>query len=175
MDLKSSIRNVPDFPKKGIMFRDITTLLENPEAFKYCIDQFAGHYKGKGIDIIVGVESRGFMFGAALAYAMGKPLMIVRKPGKLPCDVVFEEYELEYGTDKIEMHANCIKPGQTALLIDDLLATGGTIRATANLVEKIGGKIGGIAFVVELTFLNGKDKLKNYDVFTLVEYDSEEE
>lgn len=175
MDLKSIIRSVPDFPKQGIMFRDITTLIENPEAFKYCIDQIAEHYKQEDYDVIVGVESRGFIFGAALAYATGKPLLIVRKPGKLPCDVVFEEYELEYGTDKIEMHADSVKAGQRILLVDDLLATGGTIKATANLIEKAGGKVAGMAFVIELTFLNGKEKLKDYDVFSLVEYDSEEE
>jgi len=173
MDLKSIIRNVPDFPKPGIVFRDITTLLENPEAFKYCIDKLAEQFKDLDFDVIVGIESRGFIFGAALAYAMGKPLLIVRKPGKLPCDIVFEEYELEYGTDKIEMHADAISQGQKALLIDDLLATGGTIRATANLIEKVGATVAGLGFVIELDFLKGREKLKNYNVFSLVHYDSE--
>jgi len=175
MDIRSIIRNVPDFPKKGIMFRDITTLIENPEAFKYCIDQIAAHFKDVEFDVIVGVESRGFIFGAALAYAIGKPMMVVRKPGKLPCDVVFEEYELEYGTDKIEMHADSIKPGQKVLLIDDLLATGGTTKASTNMIEKVGGVIAGLAFIMELDFLNGREKLKDYDVLSLVHYDSEEE
>lgn len=173
MDLKSVIRNVPDFPKPGIVFRDITTLIDKPDAFKYTIDKLAKQYNKEDYDVIVGIESRGFIFGAALAYATGKPFLLVRKPGKLPCDVVFEEYELEYGTDKIEMCADCIHPGQRALIIDDLLATGGTMKATANLIEKIGAKVAGIAFVVELDFLKGRDKLDSYDIFSLVHYDSE--
>lgn len=173
MDLKEHIRAVPDFPKKGINFRDITTLINNPEAFKYSIDQIIDYYKNKEIDIIIGVESRGFIFGSPVAYSLGKKLAIVRKPGKLPSDVVFEEYELEYGTDRLEMHRDTIEPGQKVLIIDDLLATGGTIEATARLVEKLGGKVAGLAFVVELSFLKGRERLKNYDILSLVQYDSE--
>ncbi|MFH1450764.1 MAG: adenine phosphoribosyltransferase [archaeon] len=174
INIDDHIRKIPNFPKPGILFYDITTILESPEAFKHCIDKFAEHYRGKQVDVVVGVESRGFIFGSALAYALGKPLSIVRKPGKLPSRTVFEEYELEYGTDKIEMHEDTIKPGQNVLLVDDLLATGGTIKATANLVERVGGKVAGMCFVVELDFLNGRKKLEGYDVMSLQHYDSEE-
>ena len=174
INIDDHIRKIPNFPKEGILFYDITTILESPEAFKACIDKFAEHYKDKEIDVIVGVESRGFIFGGALALALGKPLSLVRKPGKLPSTVVFEEYELEYGTDKIEMHEDTIKPGQKVLLVDDLLATGGTIKATANLVERVGGVVAGMCFVVELDFLKGSEKLQNYDVLSLVHYDNED-
>jgi len=173
MDIDTHIRKIPNFPKEGILFYDITTILESPEAFKHCVDTFANHYRDKMIDVIVGIEARGFIFGAALAYALGKPFSIVRKPGKLPSKTVFEEYELEYGTDKIEMHEDTIKPGQNVLLVDDLLATGGTIKATANLVERVGGVVAGMCFVVELDFLKGREKLANYDLLSLVHYDSE--
>ncbi len=173
-NIDDHIRKIPNFPKEGILFYDITTILENPEAFKYCIDTFAEHYKDKEIDVIVGVEARGFIFGAALAYALGKPLSIVRKPGKLPSKTVFEEYELEYGTDKIEMHEDTIKQGQKVLLVDDLLATGGTIKATANLIERIGGVVAGMCFVVELDFLKGREKLGKYDLLSLQHYDNED-
>ncbi len=175
IDLKSRIRNIPDFPKKGIMFRDITTLIKDPASFQFVIDYFADLYKDKKIDVIVGIESRGFIFGAALAYAMGKEFAIIRKPGKLPHKTISQEYELEYGKDKIEIHEDAIMPGQHVLLIDDLLATGGTMEAAAKLVEKLGGVVEGIAFVIELTFLNGREKLKNYNVHSLVKYDSEVE
>jgi adenine phosphoribosyltransferase len=173
MDLKQHIRDIPDFPKPGIMFRDITTLIKEPTAFKHVVDTFANHYRDKGIDVVVGVESRGFIFGSLVAYELGLPFAIVRKPGKLPGEVIAEEYELEYGTDKLEMHKDTIEAGQNVLIIDDLLATGGTVAATARLIEKAGGKVGGMAFVVELSFLNGRDKLKGYDVLSLVAYDSE--
>ncbi|MDP7282188.1 MAG: adenine phosphoribosyltransferase [Candidatus Undinarchaeales archaeon] len=174
MDIDSHIRKIPNFPKEGILFYDITTILESPEAFKHCIDTFANHYKDKEIDVIVGVESRGFIFGGALAIALNKPLSLVRKPGKLPSKIVFEEYELEYGTDKIEMHKDTIKPGQKVLLVDDLLATGGTIQATANLVEKVGGIVAGMCFIVELDFLKGREKLGKYDLLSLQHYDNED-
>lgn len=175
MDLKSKIRNVPDFPKKGILFRDITTLIKDPASFQFIIDHWKEHYKNKKVDVIVGVESRGFIFASALAYSMGKELAIVRKPGKLPWHTIAEEYDLEYGKDKIEIHQDCVNPGQHVLIVDDLLATGGTMQATAKLVKKVGGVIEGIAFVVELTPLKGRDKLKGYDIYSLVKYDSEEE
>ena len=174
MDLKQHIRNIPDFPKPGIMFRDITTLIKEPETFSYVIDAISNHYRDKNIDVVVGIESRGFIFGSLVAYKLGLPFAIVRKPGKLPGEVISEEYELEYGTDKLEMHKDTFEAGQNILIIDDLLATGGTVAATARLIEKAGGKVGGAAFVVELSFLNGREKLKDYDVLSLVTYDSEE-
>lgn len=179
MDLKQHIRRIPDFPKKGIVFRDITTLLQNPEAFKYTIDKIAEHFKKKSIDVIVGIESRGFIFAAVLAYKLGKKFAIVRKKGKLPYKTIFEEYELEYGKDRIEMHADAIEDGQAVLLVDDLLATGGTMLAASRLVEKLGGEVAGMAFVVELDFLKGREKLlkynPNYDILSLVHYKTEEE
>jgi adenine phosphoribosyltransferase len=174
MDLKEKIRSIPDFPKKGIMFRDITTLIKDPAAFQFTIDRFVDYYKEKSIDVIVGIESRGFIFGAALAYAMGVEFAIVRKPGKLPGQIISEEYELEYGTDRIEMHKDAILPGQHVVIVDDLLATGGTVLAASKLVEKTGAVIDGLAFVIELVPLKGREKIKNYDVLSLVKYDSEE-
>ncbi len=179
MDLKQHIRRIPDFPKKGIIFRDITTLLQNPDAFKYAIDKIAEHFKKKSIDVIVGIESRGFVFAAVLAYKLGKKFAIVRKKGKLPYKTVYEEYELEYGKDRIEMHADAIEDGQTVLIVDDLLATGGTMLAAARLVEKLGGEVVGMGFVVELDFLKGREKLLkynlNYDILSLVHYKKEGE
>lgn len=177
IDLKSIIRNIPDFPKKGVVFRDITTLIHNPEAFRYVIDTFAEHYKDKKIDVILGIESRGFIFAAPLAYKLGTSFAIIRKKGKLPWKVVCEEYDLEYGKDKIEIHCDAVKKGQGVLFVDDLLATGGTMDAAARLVEKLGGKIAGMAFVVELSYLKGREKLlnqnKEYDILSLVDYESE--
>jgi len=173
MDLKEKIRNIPDFPKKGVMFRDITTLIRDPAAFQFTIDQLAEKYKNRKIDVLVGIESRGFIFGAALAYAMGKQFAIVRKPGKLPGKAVLQDYELEYGTDTIEMHEDSIMPGQHVLLVDDLLATGGTMAAAAKLVEKIGGVVEAIAFVIELIPLKGMEKLTKYECFSLVKYDED--
>lgn len=177
MDLKKHIRKIPDFPKKGIVFRDITTLLQNPDAFKQTIDQFYEHFKNKKPDVIVGIESRGFIFAAPLAYKLGAKFAIVRKKGKLPYKVVREEYDLEYGKDIIEMHEDAIKRGDRVLFIDDLIATGGTMLAAAKLVEKLGGDIIGMGFVVELDFLPGKEKLlrhnPKYDIHSLVHYASE--
>ncbi len=173
-NLKEKIRNIPDFPKKGIIFRDITTLIQDPASFQFVIDHWADHYKEKDIDVILGIESRGFIFGAALAYAMGKEFAIARKPGKLPFDVFKEEYELEYGVDALEVHKDAFVAGQNILLVDDLLATGGTMEAAAKLVEKAGGKVQGIAFVVELSDLNGREKISDYGVYSLVKYDKNE-
>ena len=173
MDLKSKIRTVPHFPKKGIMFRDITTLLKDPKAFKYSIKKLKKYYKDKNVDVVAGPESRGFIFGAVLAHELGVGFVPIRKPGKLPAETESQEYELEYGTDKIEIHKDAIEKGQNVLIIDDLLATGGTSEAAAKLVEKLGGKVAGLAYLIELSFLKGRDKLKNYDVYSLIDYDSE--
>jgi adenine phosphoribosyltransferase len=171
--LKNTIRSIPDFPKKGIMFRDITTLLQNEKAFRATIDIFAKKYAKKNIQKVVGIESRGFIFGAALAYKLKCGFIPVRKPKKLPSTTIRQEYHLEYGTDTIEIHNDAIERGEKILLVDDLLATGGTMEATTKLVEKLRGKIVGIAFVIELDFLNGKKKLNNYDVFSLMHYANE--
>jgi len=172
-ELKQKIRNVPDFPKPGIGFKDITTLIKDGEAFRKAIDIMSNQYKPDEIDVIVGIESRGFIFAAALAYKWNKGLVPVRKPGKLPADTIKEEYELEYGTDSIEIHVDAIQPNQRVLIIDDLLATGGTVAATSKLVERLNGKIIGIGFLIELSFLKGREKLKSYDVWSLVTFDSE--
>ncbi len=175
IDLKEKIRNIPDFPKPGIMFRDITTLLADHTAFSQVIKKFKKYCKTKEIDAVIGIESRGFIFGAALAHALGKSFVIVRKPGKLPYKKVSEEYELEYGKDKIEIHEDAIKAGQKVLIVDDLLATGGTSLAAAKLVEKLGGVVAGLAFVTELNYLKGREKIKAYkdfDVFSLVNYET---
>lgn len=173
MELKPLIREVPNFPKPGINFIDITTLLKNGEALRYVIDQFASHFQGANPDLIVGTESRGFTLGAPLAYKLGKGFVLVRKPGKLPADTEKVTYDLEYGQDSLEIHTDAIKPGQKVLIVDDLLATGGTINATAELVNRLGGKIVGFAFIIELDFLKGRDKLAGYDVLSLVHYDGE--
>ncbi|MDM8520115.1 adenine phosphoribosyltransferase [Anaerolineales bacterium HSG6] len=172
MDLKSVIRHVPDFPKEGILFYDITTLLKNAEAMKQSIDQLAEQYQDKNIDFVVGMESRGFIFGMPLAYKLGVGFIPIRKPGKLPAESIAESYALEYGTNTLEVHVDAISKGQRILVVDDLLATGGTAEATVKLIEKLGGEIVSMAFVVELTFLNGRDKLADYDLFSLLQYDS---
>ena len=170
MDLLKTIRNIPDFPKKGIQFKDITTLIKDPEAFKYACDQIVKEHKGKGIKKIVGIESRGFIFGSVVAYNLGIGFVPIRKPKKLPAKVVSETYSLEYGTDTIEMHADAIEKGEKVLIIDDLLATGGTAAAAIRLVEKTGGKVEGLSFVIELTgTLHGRDLLKGYNIQTLVQ------
>jgi adenine phosphoribosyltransferase len=169
--LKKLIREVPDFPKKGILFYDITTLLKDKTGFAQLIDLFSEHYIGKHIDLILGMEARGFIFGPALAYRLNAGFVPVRKPGKLPAPTVKCEYELEYGSNCLEVHKDAIGKGQRVLIVDDLLATGGTAEATARLVKSLGGDIAGLAFVVELDFLNGRDKLKPYNVFSLLHYD----
>jgi|SRR5579862_7143913 adenine phosphoribosyltransferase len=169
--LKKLIREVPDFPKKGILFYDITTLLKDKTGFAQLIDLFSEHYIGKQIDLILGMEARGFIFGPALAYRLNAGFVPVRKPGKLPAATVKVEYELEYGSNALEVHTDAVQKGQRVLIVDDLLATGGTAEATARLVKSLGGEIAGLAFVVELDFLNGRDKLKPYNVFSLLHYD----
>jgi adenine phosphoribosyltransferase len=169
--LKKIIREVPDFPKPGILFYDISTLLKDAAGFKTVIDALRERYRNTRVDLVLGIEARGFIFAPALAYAMGAGFVPVRKPNKLPAKTVREEYALEYGTDCLEVHADAIQPGQNVLVVDDLLATGGTAAAVGRLVEKLGGKVAGFGFVVELDFLKGRDKLAGYEVFSLLHYD----
>jgi adenine phosphoribosyltransferase len=170
-NLKTLIREVPDFPKKGILFYDITTLLKDPGGLRGVIDGLKSHYSDAGVDVVIGVEARGFIFAPALAYALNAGFVPVRKPKKLPAEVVSVSYDLEYGTDSLEMHRDAVMAGCRVLVVDDLLATGGTARAVTQLVERQGGKVAGIGCVVELTFLNGRAKLGGYDVFSLLQYD----
>jgi adenine phosphoribosyltransferase len=170
MDISDYIRTIPDFPKTGIQFKDITTLLQHGPAFRYIIDGWRDRYQDKNIDVIAGADARGFIFASALAYAMGKPLALVRKKGKLPHKTVSETYELEYGTDTLEMHIDAVKTGDRVLLVDDLMATGGTMAAAVKLIERLGGEVVEIACVVELPLLKGREKLAGYPVHTLVEY-----
>ena len=157
--IKSKIRDVPDFPREGILFKDITTVLRDPEAFKHAVNLLAKHYERQKIDYIAGIEARGFIFGSALAYKLGVGFIPIRKPGKLPSKTERVSYELEYGTDSLEIHIDAVEPGKRVLIVDDLLATGGTAEAALKLVKKIGGVVIGIAFVVELEFLKGREKL----------------
>lgn len=170
MDIKSKIRVVEDFPKEGISFKDITTLLQDGEAYKYAIDMCIDAVKDKDYDVIVGPEARGFLIGAPMAYATGKSFVPVRKPGKLPSETIKYEYELEYGKDTLEMHKDGIKPGQKVIVADDLLATGGTTLSTIRLIEELGGIVVGVLFLIELTFLNGRETLEDYDVISLIKY-----
>lgn len=174
-DLKAMIRTVPDFPKKGIMFRDITTILQNKNGFAYVIDKFYERYKGKNIDAIVGIESRGFIFGAALAYKLGCSFVPVRKEGKLPHRTMKEEYALEYGNAAVEIHKDAIANGQRVLIVDDLIATAGTLVASISLIEKLGGHIVECAVVIELPDLNGREKIeaKGYKLYSLVKFEGE--
>jgi len=169
-DLKARIRNVPDFPKPGILFYDITTLLQDPEGFRAAIDALATPFAAAPIDAVVAVESRGFIFGAALADRLGKGFVPVRKVGKLPWKTERVTYDLEYGSDSLEMHADAVRPGQRVLIVDDLLATGGTARAAADLVRRLGGTVHALAFLVELTFLNGRRKLVGENVVSVLQY-----
>ncbi|GIM28641.1 adenine phosphoribosyltransferase [Clostridium polyendosporum] len=171
MDLKQTIRTIEGFPKEGISFKDITTLIGNGEALKYSVDEFVNYLKDKKIDVVVGPEARGFIFGVPVAYALGVGFVPVRKKGKLPADTVAVEYDLEYGKDCLEIHKDAIKPGQRVAIIDDLLATGGTIGAVAKLVEQVGGEVASLLFTIELTELNGREKLNKYDIMSLIEYD----
>lgn len=173
MNLEEIIRTIPDFPKKGIMFKDITTVLQDAEALKFCIDSFYGYYKDKKITKVIGIESRGFIVAPALAYRLGVGFIPIRKPGKLPAEKIRQEYQLEYGTDAIEIHTDSIHKGDRVLLHDDVLATGGTMKAACSLVEQLGGEIIGISFLIELAFLNPRMKLSNYDIHSLVSYASE--
>jgi adenine phosphoribosyltransferase len=174
MDLKTYIRNVKDFPKPGIMFRDITTLLKDPEAFDFTLNQLYGFAKDLKISKVVGIESRGFIFGPLLAHKLKCGFIPVRKPGKLPAEKVSISYSLEYGEDKLEIHKDAIQPGDKVLVHDDLLATGGTMNAVCQLIENLGGEIVQVSFIIELSFLNGRDKLKSYDVRSIVNYEDEE-
>ena len=169
--LKALVRTVPDFPKPGILFYDITTLLKDKTGFAQLIDAMAAHYLSQKIDLVLGIEARGFIFGPALAYRLNAGFVPVRKPKKLPAETAKVTYELEYGSDTLEMHKDAVRPGQRVLIVDDLLATGGTARATVQLVKSLGGEIAGLGFVVELDFLKGRDKLAQYDVFALLHYD----
>jgi adenine phosphoribosyltransferase len=169
--LKELIRTVPDFPKPGILFYDITTLLKDKTGFAQLIDAFAAYYIGKEIDLVLGIEARGFIFGPALAYRLNAGFVPVRKPKKLPSKAARVTYDLEYGTDALEIHLDAIEPGQRVLIVDDLLATGGTMQATVQLVRQLGGVIVGLGFAIELDFLQGAAKFREYDVFSLLHYD----
>jgi adenine phosphoribosyltransferase len=171
VDLKRLIREVPDFPKPGILFYDITTLLKDAHGLHALICGLADHYEDKRPDLVVGIEARGFVFGPALAYRLGVGFIPVRKPKKLPAATACVTYDLEYGTDSLEIHRDAIEPGQSVIIMDDLLATGGTAAATAKLVESLGGVVSSLAFVIELNFLKGREKLRGYDVFSLLQYD----
>ena len=168
--VESKVRDIVDFPKKGIVFRDITTAVKDPKALKFMVDFLTEQYEDKKIDYVVGIESRGFIFGAPLAYNLGAGFVVVRKPGKLPADVVSQEYSLEYGTDKIEMHADAIEEGKNVLVVDDLLATGGTVDAACKLLKKVGANIVGAAFIIELSDLKGREKLEGVDVVSMIQY-----
>ncbi len=170
LNLKDQIRNIPDFPKAGILFRDITTLLKEKKAFKLAVDTLARKYKNKKIDLVVAVEARGFILGGAIAHKLGAGFVPVRKRGNLPWKTNSVTYDLEYGTDTLEMHHDAIKPNEKVLIIDDLLATGGTVKAVTDLVKQLRGKIVGIAFLIELTDLKGIDRLKDYPVYSLIKY-----
>jgi len=170
-NLKQLIREIPDYPKPGILFYDLTTLLKNADGFHALIDQLCEHYKGSKVDLVAGIEARGFIFAPALAYRLNAGFVPVRKPGKLPAETVKYDYALEYGTNSLEIHKDAIQKGQRVLIVDDLLATGGTAEATANLAASLGAEIVGLGFVVELEFLKGREKLRGYEVMSLLRYD----
>jgi adenine phosphoribosyltransferase len=172
-DLRNSIRSIPDFPKKGIMFRDITTLLQEHSAFRRSIDLMFDHFRDRKIDKVVGIESRGFIFGGALAYRLGAGFVPVRKPKKLPFTTISQEYQLEYGKDALEMHTDAIAKGEEVLIVDDLIATGGTLEATCKLVEHMGGNLIGLACLIELSFLEPRKRFPGIEIFSLIQYDSE--
>ena len=171
--LKKLIREVPDWPKKGILFYDITTLLKDAAGLRELVDRMAANYASTPVDLVLGVEARGFIFAPAIAYTLGAGFVPVRKPGKLPAETARVSYALEYGTDTLEIHKDAVKPGQRVLIVDDLLATGGTAEATISLVRQLRGEVVEAAFIVELTFLNGRKRLAPCEVFSLVQYDSE--
>jgi adenine phosphoribosyltransferase len=171
-DLKKLIREIPDYPKPGILFYDLTTLLKDKSGFRKLVDNLCDHYADRKIDIVVGVEARGFIFAPALAYRLGAGFVPVRKPKKLPAKTAKVSYQLEYGTDTLEIHEDAIRPGQNVIISDDLLATGGTAAATVQLVRGLGGTVNGLVFAVELSFLNGRSKLPGLDVFSLIRYDA---
>ena len=169
-DLKTFVREVPDYPKPGILFYDITTLLQDPHALRMTVDRFVWLFSGKRVDKVVGMESRGFIFGPIVAYSLNAGFVPVRKPGKLPSASVSESYDLEYGSDSLEMHSDAVREGENVLIVDDLIATGGTAAATTKLVEGLGGKVVGLAFLIELTFLEGRKQLDGYWVESLMRY-----
>ena len=169
-DLKQKIRDIPDFPKKGIVFKDITPLLADGKAFRIAIDQIAAQFSDRNIDLVVGIEARGFIIAAALAYTLQAGTTLIRKPGKLPYRTHRASYALEYGSDALEIHQDALLPGQRILMVDDLLATGGTISAAIELITRLGGNVVGVAFLVELSFLEGRTRLKDYEVFSLIQF-----
>jgi adenine phosphoribosyltransferase len=169
-ELRAKIREIPDFPKPGILFYDITTLLKDPTAYRAAIDAMLAPYEGQKVDVVVGMESRGFIFSAPMAYQLGAGLVPVRKLGKLPAETISVEYALEYGSNTLEIHRDAIEPGQRVLIVDDLLATGGTVRGTVELAQRLKGEIVGLAFLVELTFLKGRDRLADLPVSAVVQY-----
>ena len=171
MELKDYVTTIPDFPKPGIMFRDITTVVSSPEGLKMSIDQMVDQLKNIDFDLVAGSESRGFVFGTPVAYALGKGFVLVRKKGKLPRETISQEYDLEYGTATLEMHKDAVKPGDRVVIVDDLIATGGTTEAMIKMIERLGGKVIKICFVMELAGLGGRDRLKGYDVTSLIRYE----
>lgn len=170
MDLKKYVADIPDFPKEGILFRDVTPMLADKDAYAYAVNQIRDYAASKNVDVVCGPESRGFIAGCPVAYALNVGFVPVRKPGKLPRETVSVEYSLEYGTNELFMHADAIKPGQKVLIVDDLLATGGTAKAACELIEKLGGEVAGLAFFIELEALKGRELLEGYDVFCLLKY-----
>jgi adenine phosphoribosyltransferase len=168
--LKAAIREVPDWPKKGILFYDVTTLLKSADRFREAVDALIAPYRDKKVDLVAGIEARGFIFAPTVAYALGAGFVPVRKPGKLPSATHKASYDLEYGTDSLEIHCDAVEPGQRVLIVDDLIATGGTARAVAELIQRMGGTVVGLAFLVELEFLNGRQKLQNYEVTSILKY-----
>ena len=168
--VESKVRDIVDFPKKGIIFRDITTAVKDAKALQFMVDFLVQQYEDKKIDYVAGIESRGFIFGAPLAYKLNAGFILIRKPGKLPADTISKEYELEYGTDKIEMHADAVEPGKNVLVIDDLLATGGTVDAACKLLKKAGANVVGAGFIIELSDLGGRKKLEGIDVTSMIQY-----
>jgi adenine phosphoribosyltransferase len=169
-ELRAAIREIPDWPKKGILFYDITTLLKDPEAFRQALDAVIDPYRDRDIQKVVGIEARGFIFAPTVAYALGAGFVPVRKPGKLPADTHAATYELEYGTDTLEIHKDAVEPGERVLIVDDLIATGGTAQAVAQMIEKMGGTVVGLSFLVELDFLKGREKLPHWDVTSILRY-----
>jgi adenine phosphoribosyltransferase len=169
-ELKARIREVPDWPKKGILFYDVTTLLKNPASFRQAVDALIDPFRTRGVDLVVGIEARGFIFAPTVAYALGAGFVPVRKPGKLPAASLKVAYQLEYGTDALEIHVDAIEPGQRVLIVDDLIATGGTAAAVAEMVGKMGGQVVGLAFLVELEFLKGRERLAGYEVSSILKY-----
>ncbi len=168
--IEEYVRSIPDFPEKGIIFRDITSVLQDPDGLKLAIDDMIALLDGVDFDVVAGTESRGFMFGMPIAYALGKSFVPIRKKGKLPCETISEEYDLEYGSAVIEMHKDAIVPGQKVVLVDDLIATGGTIKASAKMVERLGGEVVKIIFLMELAGLKGREKLAGYDIASVITY-----